>query len=189
MKQDEAIALLRDIGVPLPEDATSKHVHETVADFQRAFAWWDLLIDGFLGPKTERALLYCVRHQGRISPHFRLAEFESKGNTDYTIKCNRGLVRGLEEYRDEVGTVAVVSGYRDPAHNDSVGGASNSQHLYGNAADIAPKLSVAKVKAFKRFSGIGYQANTGLVSHVDVRHLGPNTTGGGIDDPTVWRYG
>lgn len=135
MKRDEAIALLRDIEVPLPADATAKHFHEAVADFQKAFAWWNLLIDGYVGPKTERALLYCVRHQGRISPHFKLAEFESKGNTDFTIKCHRQLVRGLEEYRDTVGPVSVLSGYRDPAHNDSVGGAGNSQHLYGNASD------------------------------------------------------
>jgi hypothetical protein len=42
------------------------------------------------------------------------------------------------------------------------------------------------VKALKRFSGIGYQAASGLVRHVDVRHVGPNTTKSSVRDPAIW---
>lgn len=35
--------------------------------------------------------------------------------------------------------IIVTSGYRCPAHNSQVGGAKGSQHVKGNAADIAAK--------------------------------------------------
>lgn len=42
----------------------------------------------------------------------------------------------LQPLRDFVGPVDVSSGYRCPALNKAVGGAHNSQHLYGQAADL-----------------------------------------------------
>ena len=70
-----------------------------------------------------------------------------------------------------------------------MGGATSSQHLHGNACDIEAVLPTAKVQALGVFSGIGYQQQTGLVRHVDVRHVGPNTTGGTLASPTEWVYG
>lgn len=186
----EAQGLLRQLGWPIKVDGVrGDRTYSAIRDFQEGFAWWDLLIDGHAGPKSTRALRYAVAHQGRCSPHFRFAEWKSHGNG--WIKVNRSLVRGLEEYRDRAGATAIVSGYRDPAYNDSLpGAASNSIHLYGGAADLIPKLTVAQVRAMRRFSGIGYQGATGLVRHVDVRgqdHV-PNTTGGTRDNPTIWIY-
>jgi zinc D-Ala-D-Ala carboxypeptidase len=178
---------LRAIGFPLPRSWTKKQLREAISDFQRGFAHWDLVIDGYAGPKTKRALDYCLKNGGRCSEHFTYREFASKGSSDTTIKVHRALVRGLEEYREEAGSTAILSGYRDDEHNDHVGGASNSQHLYGNGADVPPILWLGEVKALRRFSGIGIDSS-GKVRHVDVRHLGPNTTGGTIDDPTIWRY-
>jgi len=44
----------------------------------------------------------------------------------------------LEELRRAIGNRPIIinSGYRCPTHNKKVGGAKNSQHLYGKAADI-----------------------------------------------------
>lgn len=42
----------------------------------------------------------------------------------------------LQPLRDLVGPIGISSGYRCPALNKTVGGAHNSQHLYGQAADI-----------------------------------------------------
>ena len=43
----------------------------------------------------------------------------------------------LQPIRDAYGkTIIVTSGYRSPELNRAVGGASNSQHTYGEAADI-----------------------------------------------------
>lgn len=48
------------------------------------------------------------------------------------------LANYLEDVRSRFGKASIVinSGYRPPSVNRSVGGASNSQHLYGAAADI-----------------------------------------------------
>lgn len=178
---------LRTIGWPLAVDGVAgPRTTAAVRQFQRGYALEALdPVTGRAGPRTQAALQASVRHGGRASQHFRFAEFASKGNG--WIKLDRALVRGLERYRSAVGgSVAIVSGYRDPAHNRQVGGASDSQHLHGNAADVPPALTVARVRALHAFSGIGFDPRSGLVRHVDVRHVGPNPTGGTLADPTVF---
>ena len=44
----------------------------------------------------------------------------------------------LQPIRDKWGALHVDSGYRAPAVNRAVGGASTSQHVLGEAADIVP---------------------------------------------------
>jgi lysozyme len=177
------------LGWPLKADgAWGRDTFAAVKDFQRGFAFWKLLIDGHAGPKTQEALKASVDQGGKCSPNFAFKEFKSTGNG--WIKVSRELVLGLEDYRELVGKpVAIVSGYRDPQKNASIpGSAKNSQHMYGNAADLEPVETTAAVKALKRFSGIGYQGATGLVRHVDVRHVGPNTTMSSVRDPAIWIY-
>lgn len=190
MEQKIIVARLRDIGFPITGDATAKQIHEAVHDFQRGFTFGPKLVrDGYVGKKTAEALDLCIKRDGRCSEHFRFAEFESKGNTDYTIKVAGALVLGLEEVRLHVGAFGILSGYRDPAHNAAVGSTPNSQHLYGNAIDPNPVLPLAVVIKVKRFSGIGTDKTIGgPVRHVDVRHVGPNTTGSTIDRPARWIY-
>lgn len=64
----------------------------------------------------------------------------------------------LEQIRDLVGgPVVVSSGYRSPAVNAAVGGASSSAHLLGLAADItAPGLAPKKLAALIRDSDIQF---------------------------------
>ncbi|HEV2772066.1 MAG TPA: D-Ala-D-Ala carboxypeptidase family metallohydrolase [Thermoleophilaceae bacterium] len=189
MNTREVQEALRRIGWPIDVDgAWGGQTYQAVWDFQRGFAFSNLLIDGHAGPKTHEALRLALEEEGRCSPHFAFREFKSKGNG--WIKVNRELVRGLEEYREDLarGPVVVVSGYRDPRRNAQVGGAKNSQHLYGNAADLEPLHSVAEVRRLRRFSGIGYNRASGKVPHVDVRHTGPNTTNSSIANPMTWPY-
>jgi len=48
----------------------------------------------------------------------------------------------LQPLRDQIGPVVVMSGFRSHGINRMVGGARNSQHVLGQAADIeAPSLS------------------------------------------------
>lgn len=42
----------------------------------------------------------------------------------------------LQPIRDQFGVVDINSGYRCPALNKAIGGASQSQHIFGEAADI-----------------------------------------------------
>lgn len=176
-------------GWPLKADGEAgPTTFQAIKDFQRGYAFAKLLIDGHPGAKTLEALQQAVDAGGKCSEHFRFGEFSSNG--DGWIMVNRELILGLEDYRTLIGRpLSLVSAYRDPRHNKRVGGAASSQHLHGNGVDIAPLKSTAQVRALGRFSGIGYQAQTGLVRHVDVRHVGPNPTGGTIADPTTWPYG
>lgn len=189
MTTREVQTALRELGWPIKVDgAFGPQTFEAVQDFQRAFAFWELVIDGHASVKTAEALRHALDNEGRCSLSFKFKEFASKGNG--WIRVPRELVRGLEEYRELVGgPVVVVSGYRDKAHNTKVGGAKSSQHLYGNAVDLNPAQGTSAVKKLARFSGIGIQRASGLVRHVDVRHLGPNTTGGTPRNPTIWFYG
>ena len=180
---------LRSLGWPLQLDGLpGDQTFEAVREFQRGFAFWDLLVDGRVGPKTREALSYAVQHEGRCGPHFTFREFKSRGNG--WIRLSRELVRGLEAYRELIeAPVQIRSGYRDPKYNAEVGGKPASQHLYGNAVDLAQhRASVEAVRRLERFSGIGIVKATGRVLHLDVRHAGPNTTGGTPRNPTIWFY-
>jgi len=44
----------------------------------------------------------------------------------------------IDPLREKVGAIRVNSGYRTPAYNKQIGGATNSQHCRGEAADIFP---------------------------------------------------
>lgn len=138
-----------------------------------------------------QALKEAMQNGGKCAPHFRYAEFKSHGNG--WIKVNRELVRRLEVLRSHVGPISVESGFRDPAYNASpaVGGATNSQHLYGNAIDPKYKgWSLNLVRGLHLFSGIGIIRATGGVAHMDVRGVTDHaTTPGTPTNPTIWYYG
>ena len=178
------------LGWPLKvDDVAGPKTREAIGDFQRGYAPRVLPCTGVCSDdRTVKALHRAAGDGGHCSPHFCFSEFKSKGNG--WIKLQRALVRALEAYRREIGRpVPVLSGYRDPAHNRAVGGKPLSQHLFGTAADIPGVLSVDELRALRLFSGLGYNASTGRVVHVDVRHAGPNNpTGGSPASPTTWVY-
>jgi hypothetical protein len=187
MNTSEVQQALVNLGWPITVDGSfGDMTHRAVQAFQKGFGYYDLLIDGYAGAQTHQALQLCLDRGGRVDDFFFWREFKSKG--DGWINVHRDLVRGLHEYRLRYGPTSIFSGYRDTLHNKKVVGAPNSQHVYGNAADINDVASVNAVKNLQKFSGIGYQGSTGKVRHVDVRHCGPNTTGGTPSNPTVWRY-
>src|ERR1044072_9111297 len=166
---------LRLRGWPIRVDGQlGERTQEAVRDFQRGYAFSTLVAGGHAGPRTHDALRTCIRRGGRCSQHFSFRAFRSPG--DGWIKLDRALVRGLEAYRAELGapvTIEPGGGYRDPECNAALGGTPDSQHLHGLAADVEPELPLARVHALRVFSGIGCDARTGLVRHVDVRHSGP----------------
>ena len=72
--------------------------------------------------------------------------------------------------------VIVNSAYRSPKHNDLVGGSKNSQHLLGNAADIAikgvPSGEVADAIEFLIEMGLMKEGGLGrynTFTHYDIR--------------------
>jgi hypothetical protein len=81
-----------------------------------------------------------------VSPHFRLAQFVGKqesGYPKYLVLRTRLLLKletVLEQLRErgvEAHTLFVMSGYRTPFYNASIGNrTSYSRHSYGDAADV-----------------------------------------------------
>jgi hypothetical protein len=106
-----------------------------------------------------------------ISPSFRLRDFAARDGAPLA-RISPQLVEGLERLRQRVGEVVILSGYRHPAHNLYVGGAGDSQHQAGKAADIyAPGYSPLEL-AILALEVMGCELGLGLGPtslHVDVR--------------------
>lgn len=81
----------------------------------------------------------------QVSPRFRLGQFLCKqpaGSRKYVVLDER-LLLALEDALDRVNeaghrasTFHIMSGYRTPAYNRSIGNVRYSQHQWGTAADI-----------------------------------------------------
>lgn len=175
----KAQQLLNDHGFPCgtPDGVAGPKTAAAVRRFQAAFAGGrakleHLVVDGKLGAKTLRA----VQELPYLSPHFTAHEARSRGNGECRVR--RELLEALEVLRVAIDEPLQIRGmYRDPEHNDRVGGKEQSQHLQGLAADIwcrdSSKLRIERVLAVRQFSGIGDKKGT--VLHVDVRHVSPKT--------------
>ncbi len=81
-----------------------------------------------------------------VSPHFRLAQFVGKQKSDYPkyVVLRTRLLLKLEAVLEELrergvasDTLFVMSGYRTPHYNASIGNKTKySRHSYGDAADV-----------------------------------------------------
>jgi len=108
--------------------------------------------------------------------NFRLAEFRCRGPEcagKLPSYISPALVELLQAIRDHYGASVIVrSGFRCPLHNRSVGGAKDSRHLHGDAADIVVTgVSARQVADFADglvgdSGGVGSYAS---FTHVDVR--------------------
>ncbi|MER6627979.1 D-Ala-D-Ala carboxypeptidase family metallohydrolase [Streptomyces sp. NPDC000987] len=153
----------------------------TTAAVKRFQSAYGLSADGVAGPATQSALNALESSDGSTA-HFDFSEFTSHdgagfsgGNVSSTqVKENvRRLMYKLEALRKKAGgrSVTINSGFRSVSYNSSVGGASNSMHTYGVAADVVVSglstLSVYRIAETCGFSGL----ETYSVSwqHVDSR--------------------
>ena len=72
----------------------------------------------------------------QITPNFNLREFQCP--CCHAVIVHRKLVSLLQRLREmQGGPLVVTSGYRCAPHNAAVGGAANSFHRRGLAADVA----------------------------------------------------
>lgn len=110
---------------------------------------------------------------GDLSPHFSRAEFDCHDGA----RANPApeLIAALERLRAITGNhpIVIVSGYRSPAWNRRVGGATHSQHLVNRAADIVRGVATVAQAREAGFRGIGYRGSWAV--HLDVRD-GPRAT-------------
>ena len=111
-----------------------------------------------------------------LSANFKVREFRCRDGSDPVFISSR-LVEILQDIRDHFGKpVTITSAYRTSSHNKKVGGSSQSQHLYGMAADIVvqgvrPELVAAYAEQLlPGTGGIGIYRKSGFV-HIDVRKV------------------
>lgn len=119
----------------------------------------------------------------QLTKNFNLSEFASKDGAitpPIVIEKLKLLANNLQVLRDYLGKpITINSGYRSPLHNVKIGGAKNSQHLFGKAADIVvegytPKQvfdAIETLQAQGKMSIGGLHAYNTFV-HYDIRgHL------------------
>jgi uncharacterized protein YcbK (DUF882 family) len=105
-----------------------------------------------------------------VREHFALGEFQSHDGTDILLLHPR-LLDACAEVREHFDVpVRINSGYRTNAHNADIGGASQSKHLLGMAADLdvdgVPPNEVAWFAADElEVGGLG---RYGTFTHIDV---------------------
>ncbi|MFE9098275.1 D-Ala-D-Ala carboxypeptidase family metallohydrolase [Streptomyces sp. NPDC007264] len=149
-----------------------------VRRFQSAYG---LTADGVVGPQTQSVLNGLESSDGSTA-HFDWSEFHSHDGSGFSggkvgsaeVKENvRRLMYKLEAVRKKAGGSAITinSGFRSVSYNSSVGGASNSMHVYGVAADIVVSghstLQTYRIAETCGFSGL--EAYTHSWQHVDSR--------------------
>lgn len=106
----------------------------------------------------------------KFAPNFTVGEFACKDGSD-TILIDTQLAYYLQKIRDHFGkAVRIISGYRTPSYNSKVGGASESQHMLGTAADIVVDgVTPRQVAEYADQIGMGGIGIYKTFTHVDVR--------------------
>ncbi|MFD4694336.1 D-Ala-D-Ala carboxypeptidase family metallohydrolase [Streptomyces sp. NBC_00683] len=153
-----------------------------VIKFQQAYG---LGADGIAGSQTF-SKIYALQDPDCTPIHFTYAELNNC-NSDWsggavsaaTAKSN-GLrtMWKLEALRHALGDVpiSVSSGFRSTACNNAAGGASNSRHLYGDAADLIGSPSFCTLAQRARSHGFGGIFGPGYPDHNDHTHVDGRTS-------------
>jgi uncharacterized protein YcbK (DUF882 family) len=114
----------------------------------------------------------------KISEHFTLQEFQCSDGSDKVLVSDELLAK-LEQLRAWLSgtvTIGINSGYRTTSYNKKIGGATNSNHTQGLAADIVVKQNGKRVSgkvicciaAELGFKGVALIKGSGYSVHVDM---------------------
>lgn len=149
-----------------------------VTRFQQAYG---LTADGIAGPATY-SKIYALQDDDCTPINFTYAEL-NRCNTTWsggavsaaTAKANaRVTMWKLQALRHALGDrpLGVNSGFRSYSCNSAVGGASNSRHLYGDAADLAAGTQgFCTIAKRARYHGFNQILGPGYPDHNDHVHV------------------
>ncbi|GAA4200706.1 D-Ala-D-Ala carboxypeptidase family metallohydrolase [Actinocatenispora rupis] len=152
----------------------------TAAAVKRFQSAYGLAADGVAGSATQ-AKLNALEQSDGSTVHFDWSEFTDrisgtfdggKVSASTAREYARRLMYKLEAVRVKIGNVPITvnSGFRSIQHNSDVGGASDSMHLYGTAADLAASVGNRVLYQKAESSGFsGLEAYTEDHQHVDSR--------------------
>ncbi|GAA2921441.1 D-Ala-D-Ala carboxypeptidase family metallohydrolase [Streptomyces erythrogriseus] len=157
----------------------------TTAALKRFQSAYGLAADGVAGPNTF-SKLYALQDDDCTPVHFDYSELNRCNSTwsggavsAATAKANAlRTMWKLEALRHALGDqpIRVTSGFRSQSCNSAVGGASNSRHLYGDAADLGAGshslCTLAKQARNHGFNGILGPGYPGHNDHTHVDHRG-----------------
>ncbi|MGQ5228073.1 D-Ala-D-Ala carboxypeptidase family metallohydrolase [Streptomyces sp. yara] len=157
----------------------------TTAALKRFQSAYGLAADGVAGPNTF-SKLYALQDDDCTPVHFDYSELNRCNSTwsggavsAATAKANAlRTMWKLEALRHALGDqpIRVTSGFRSQSCNSAVGGASNSRHLYGDAADLGAGphslCTLAKQARNHGFNGILGPGYPGHDDHTHVDHRG-----------------
>jgi len=116
----------------------------------------------------------------RLTKNFSLSEFDCKDGTEMSSELLANvleLAESLQELREILNSpIRINSAYRSLQHNSNIGGSTNSQHLFGKAADIVVKgktpsqvatmIKLLILEGKMKQGGIGVYDN---FTHYDIR--------------------
>ena len=116
----------------------------------------------------------------KLTANFSRSEFECSDGSEMPLEVFNNVIEvaeNLEVLRAHFNTpVNINSAYRSPVYNRSVGGAVNSQHLSGKAADVVmdgiPPSEVADAIEFLIDCGLMKEGGLGrydTFTHYDIR--------------------
>jgi hypothetical protein len=189
IKQKQALLLYLGYYTGNVDRDWGKKSKEATEDFQGAEG---LAVDGDFGPKTEKAAISAVAN-GRFKKaatktetciagwdgieYFKKSEFACKCGkycNGYPAEVDLDMVKIADAIRKRIGKpIPINSGLRCKTHNANVGGVSNSQHLYGIAADLGKPSGVTPAQMAAIAEEImGNTGGIGIYSwgiHVDTR--------------------
>lgn len=165
-------------GVLALDGAFGPGTKSAVTRFQQAYG---LSADGIAGSATY-SKIYALQDDDCTPVNFSYAEL-NRCNSDWsggavsasTAKFNaRVTMWKLQAMRHALGdqSITVTSGFRSYACNSAVGGASNSRHLYGDAADLGSgPHSLCRLAQQARSHGFTGILGPGYPGHNDHTHL------------------
>ena len=159
----------------------------TKAAVQRFQSAYGLGADGIAGPATF-SKIYSLQDDDCTPIHFAYTELDDGcGGSGWdggplsaaATKANAlQTMWQLEAMRHALGDqpLNISSGFRSIPCNNAVGGASNSQHLYGRAADVVGTHSLCTLARKAHSHGFGGIFGPGYPDHNDHTHVDISTS-------------